>query len=97
MPSEPVAIDLIARLAKLSFDPNTLKEIAQDLEAIFQLIQTLSAIDTSSVLPLEHPIDEHNPFLREDTVTEWDERTTLQHLAPLTEQGFYLVPTVIEH
>jgi aspartyl-tRNA(Asn)/glutamyl-tRNA(Gln) amidotransferase subunit C len=34
--------------------------------------------------------------LREDTVTESDQRTLFQLIAPQTDQGHYLVPKVIE-
>ena len=53
------------------------------------------AVDTTGVVPMAHPLD-LDARLREDVVTERDERDALQAGAPLTAAGLYLVPQAIE-
>jgi len=47
------------------------------------------------VTPMAHPLDA-NQRLREDQITETDRRGEFQAGAPAVENGFYLVPKVIE-
>jgi aspartyl-tRNA(Asn)/glutamyl-tRNA(Gln) amidotransferase subunit C len=58
-------------------------------------VEHLEEVDTTSVVPLAHPLDAVQR-LRADEVTETDEREIFQAHAPLTEAGLYLVPKVIE-
>jgi aspartyl-tRNA(Asn)/glutamyl-tRNA(Gln) amidotransferase subunit C len=44
---------------------------------------------------MSHPLD-MKQRLREDVVTEDDQREAFQRLAPAVEAGLYLVPRVIE-
>ena len=44
---------------------------------------------------MAHPTDAFQ-HLRADEVTESDQRQTFQDLAPLAENGLYLVPKVID-
>ena len=55
----------------------------------------MNAVDTSGVTPMAHPLDAVQR-LREDAVTESDQREHFQQVAPAVEAGLYLVPKVIE-
>ena len=55
----------------------------------------MQAIDTDGVEPLAHPLDMDQP-LRDDTVTETVDRARFLAVAPLTRDGLYLVPKVVE-
>ncbi|MBT5624235.1 MAG: Asp-tRNA(Asn)/Glu-tRNA(Gln) amidotransferase subunit GatC, partial [Proteobacteria bacterium] len=50
---------------------------------------------TDDIEPMAHPQD-ISLRLREDQVTEDDERDLFQECAPAVESGLYLVPRVIE-
>ena len=59
----------------------------------------MQAIDTQGVEPLYTPlsaIQEVALRLREDVVTETNQRELNQRSAPQVEDGLYLVPKVIE-
>jgi aspartyl-tRNA(Asn)/glutamyl-tRNA(Gln) amidotransferase subunit C len=58
-------------------------------------VDRLQAVDTIGVAPMSHPLDLPQR-LREDIVTESDQRDALLALAPAAENGLYLVPKVIE-
>ena len=55
----------------------------------------LQAAATDDVLPMAHPLN-MSQRLRADEVTEPNERDELQKNAPSVENGYYLVPKVLE-
>ena len=65
------------------------------LNAILGLIEEMQAVDTDGVEPMSHPQDVSTP-LRVDLVSEGDQRSLFQSVAPKVEDGLYLVPKVIE-
>ena len=65
------------------------------LSGIFDLIAEMQAVDTSGVEPMSHSQD-LSQRLREDKVTETNQREAFQAVAPQVEAGLYLVPKVIE-
>ena len=85
----------IAELARLRITDAEAEDVRSKLDAIFGLIDELNAIDTTGVVPMAHAQDVAAP-LREDRVTERDQRALYQGIAPAVEDGLYLVPKVIE-
>lgn len=88
-------VEKIAHLARLAIDENDIPHYARDLSNIFDLVAQLSAADTNEIIPMAHPLDAHQR-LRPDVVTEVNQRSLFQSIAPKTEAGVYLVPQVIE-
>ena len=85
----------IARLARIAVTEQEAIEMGQKLTGIFQLIEEMQAVDTADVEPMAHALDVMQR-LREDKVTETDQRERFQSIAPQIESGLYLVPKVIE-
>jgi aspartyl-tRNA(Asn)/glutamyl-tRNA(Gln) amidotransferase subunit C len=85
----------IAWLARLAIDAEKAAAYARDLNGILDFVEEMSAVDTSEVAPMAHPLDQAQR-LRPDIVTETDQRELFQTCAPLVEAGLYLVPKVIE-
>ncbi len=85
----------IARLAMIGLTPEERPAANNDLEQILDMVEALQAVDTHSVQPLAHPLDLAQR-LRPDEVTEENQREALQSVAPLTQDGLYLVPRVVE-
>ncbi len=88
-------VERIAHLARLEIDPGAVPEYARNLSNILDLVDQLGSADTAGVEPLAHPL-EARQRLREDKVTETDQRERFQAIAPQVEDGLYLVPRVIE-
>ncbi|HHO68392.1 MAG TPA: Asp-tRNA(Asn)/Glu-tRNA(Gln) amidotransferase subunit GatC [Gammaproteobacteria bacterium] len=88
-------VSRIAHLARLGVDAAEFDTYVRNLSDILAFVEQLNAVDTTGVLPLAHPLDEKQR-LREDRVTETDQRDKFQKIAPRTEAGLYLVPKVIE-
>lgn len=85
----------IAHLARLGLDEQELEAYANSLSRILGLIEQMNAVDTTGVEPMAHPLDVHLR-LRDDKVTESDQREKFQKIAPATEAGLYMVPRVLE-
>lgn len=86
----------IAYLAKLSIREEELPSIKKKLNRILNLVEKMDEIDTKNVEPLAHPLDESQP-LREDQVTEINQRELFQKIAPEINAGLYIVPKVLEN
>jgi len=85
----------IADLAYIKISEEEAKSTLNQLSDIFKLIETMQAVDTSQVEPMSHAQDVVQR-LRDDMVTEFDQRELCQSIAPQVEDGLYLVPKVIE-
>jgi aspartyl-tRNA(Asn)/glutamyl-tRNA(Gln) amidotransferase subunit C len=85
----------IARLARLSMSEAEIAAARNQLSGIFDLIAEMQAVDTKGVTPMSHAQDV-SQRLREDKVTEINQRELFQSIAPQVEAGLYLVPQVIE-
>lgn len=85
----------IAHLARLGIDEQQIDHYAKDLSNILDLMTQMGQMDTKGVAPMAHPLDQMQR-LREDLVTESDQREHFQAIAPQTEAGLYLVPKVID-
>ena len=88
-------VEKIAYLARLGINPEDVPEYSRNLSDILAFVEQLSAVDTTGVEPLAHPL-EATQRLRPDVVSESDERENFQSVAPETENGLFLVPKVIE-
>jgi len=69
------------------------------INSFFEIVEQISAVDTQGVTPLAHPAEllkEVELRLREDVVSEFDERSAHQQSAPAVENGLFLVPRVVE-
>lgn len=91
----PEDIAKIAHLARLGIEEEALAPLAADLSTILHLVEQLQAVDTDGVEPMAHPANAAL-LLRDDEVTEADQRERLQAPAPLVQDGYFLVPRVIE-
>ena len=85
----------IAHLARLHITEQEVSAYAETLSRILGLIEQMNAVDTTGVTPMAHP-NEAGLRLREDAVTETNQREKFQQIAPAVEAGLYLVPKVIE-
>jgi aspartyl-tRNA(Asn)/glutamyl-tRNA(Gln) amidotransferase subunit C len=85
----------VAHLARLAVDEREAQAVLDRLTGIFGLIEQMQAVDTRGIEPMSHALDLVQR-LREDEVTERDQRSGFQDIAPQVEGDLYLVPKVIE-
>ena len=85
----------IAMLARLRVADEEIADTVDKLSRIVEFVDQLSQAGTADVVPMAHPLDAAQR-LRPDVVTEPNERDEFQKNAPAVDDGFYLVPKVIE-
>lgn len=96
MPFSRDAIEYIAHLARLDIkETEDINSIQADLNKIVAMVNQITAANTDGIQPMAHPL-EMVQRLRPDAVTEPNDRETLLALAPVSESGLFLVPTVLE-
>jgi aspartyl-tRNA(Asn)/glutamyl-tRNA(Gln) amidotransferase subunit C len=94
----PEILQQIANLAQLDITGQE-QDMQNAIQDIFSLINQLSDVDTDNVAPLNFPLDVlHDNYqpIRADEAKSYDTTNHMQINAPLSEEGFYLVPKVID-
>ncbi len=95
----------VAHLARLGVSDAEVQEHVESLTKILDIIEQMASINTQGVTAMSHPIESYHVDhkqekvelpLREDSITEVNEREDFQKIAPLAKHGLYLVPQVIE-
>ncbi len=89
----------IANLARLELQAAESERMLTQVNGFFELVEKMRAVDTTGLEPLAHPlatIQDVTLRLREDWVTEPNDREANQRNAPAVENGLFLVPKVIE-
>ncbi|MBK1615881.1 Asp-tRNA(Asn)/Glu-tRNA(Gln) amidotransferase GatCAB subunit C [Rubrivivax gelatinosus] len=95
----PQDVSRIAHLARLELQPDEEARMLAQLNEFFGIVEKMSAVDTGGVEPLYTPLSAVQDValrLREDRVTEGNEREANQKSAPAVDDGLFLVPKVIE-
>ncbi len=88
-------IERIAHLARIRVSPDEVAQVQAKLEGIFKLIDDMQSVNTQGVEPMSHGLD-MVLRLRDDAVTEVNQREKFQSNAPAAADGYFLVPKVIE-
>ena len=88
-------LENLSKLSKIKIDDNLRNKLKEDLNLTMNMIDEINKIDCDQIEELSHPIKD-NFNLREDVVSEDINRENLQKTSGKTEDGFYLVPKVIE-
>ena len=88
-------IKRIAHLARIEVNDAEADATLTKLTGILGLIEQMQAVDTTGIQPMSHSQDV-TQRLRNDVVTETNQRELYQSIAPAVEEGLYLVPKVIE-
>ncbi len=89
----------IAQLARLELRDDEATAMLTQLNEFFDIVEKMRAVDTSGVEPLYTPlsaIEDVTLRLREDAVTEPNQREANMANAPARDEGLFLVPKVIE-
>ncbi len=92
-------VDRIAQLARLALKPDERSAMLHQLNGFFRIVERMGAVDTTGVEPLATPLSAvrgDGLRLRDDEVTETNQREAHLRSAPLVEDGLFLVPRVVE-
>ncbi len=88
-------VSKVARLARIAVPEDRLEPMATELNTILAWIEQLNEVDVEGVEPMTTPVAMELP-MRDDVVTDGNIRDQVLSNAPRTEDGFFVVPKVVE-
>ena len=85
----------IARLARIRITPDEVQMLQGELSGILDWVKQLDEVDTANVEAMTRvvPIDLK---MRRDEITDGEMAAAVLGNAPATEDGFYVVPKIVE-
>ena len=88
-------MEYVGILAKLELSPVEREKAREDMEKMLDYIDMLQELDTEGVEPMVHIFPVQN-VMREDEVTEGDQKEAMLGNAPQVKDGCYQVPKTVE-
>ena len=88
-------IEYVGILAKLELSDEEKEQAKKDMANMLDYIDTLNELDTSGVEPMSHVFPVNN-VLREDVVTNGDDREEILANAPEAKEGAFVVPKTFD-
>jgi aspartyl-tRNA(Asn)/glutamyl-tRNA(Gln) amidotransferase subunit C len=95
MPIDEKIVKKIATLSRITISENEITKLSTELNSIIKWVEQLNEIDTTEVLPMTSSVN-NTLYLRKDVVNDGNIIDDILLNAPMTEDGFFLVPKVIE-
>ena len=85
----------VARLARIAVSEDDAQRMTGELNAILGFVEQLNEVDVSGVEPMTS-VTPMAMKKRQDVVTDGNKAADIVTNAPATEEGFFLVPKVVE-
>ncbi|MBV8661512.1 MAG: Asp-tRNA(Asn)/Glu-tRNA(Gln) amidotransferase subunit GatC [Hyphomicrobiales bacterium] len=95
MSVDQATVRRIAHLARIAVTDAEVPHLQNEINAILAFVEELDAVDVTGVEPMTSVIPMKLP-MRDDVVTDGEIEPAVLANAPLAEDGFFLVPKVIE-
>jgi len=90
-------VEKIAKLSRISLEDNEVNDLSLELSQILDWVEQLSEINTDDISPIFSSFDDAEDInLREDIISDGGYRDKVISNAPMSEDGFFLVPKVID-
>jgi len=95
MSVDAATVTKVAHLARIAVTPDEANRLTGELNAILGFVEELAAIDVEGVEPMTSVVA-MTLRTRPDVVTEGENAAAVLANAPATEDGYFLVPKVVE-
>ena len=95
MSVDAATVRRIAHLARIAVDEKDVKHLRGELNAILQWVEQLGEVKVEGVEPMTSVTPMKLP-MRKDEVTDGGDAARVLANAPQTDDGFFLVPKVVE-
>jgi aspartyl-tRNA(Asn)/glutamyl-tRNA(Gln) amidotransferase subunit C len=95
MSVDQATVRRIAHLARIAVTDAEVPHLQSEINAILAFVDDLAKVDVEGVEPMTSVIPLKLP-MREDVVTDGDIQSLILANAPLSEDGFFVVPKVVE-
>lgn len=87
-------MEYVGILAKLELSDEEKKAAAADMGKMLDYFDKMSELDTTGAEPMSHVFPIHN-VLRDDVVTNGDDRDAILQNAPAQKEGMFVVPKTV--
>ncbi|HEY0571417.1 MAG TPA: Asp-tRNA(Asn)/Glu-tRNA(Gln) amidotransferase subunit GatC [Enterovirga sp.] len=95
MSVDQATVRRIAHLARIAVDDSEVPKLQDELNAILAFVEELNEVDVAGVEPMTS-VTPIRMYQRPDVVTEGGNAAAITANAPATEDGFFVVPKVVE-
>ena len=95
MSVDSTTVRRIAHLARIAVKDDEVEHLKEELNGILAFVEQLSEVNVEGVEPMTS-VTPMKLLLREDKVTEGGDAARVLANAPQTEDGFFVVPKVVE-
>ena len=85
----------VAKLARIEVESQDLESLAKEFNDILGFIEQLNEVDVDGIEPMTS-VTPQKLLRRNDNITDGDKQTSVLKNAPLSREGFYVVPKVVE-
>ena len=85
----------VAKLARIEVESQDLGALAKEFNDILGFIDQLKEVDVDGIEPMTS-VTPQKLLRRNDNITDGDKQTSVLKNAPLSREGFYAVPKVVE-
>jgi aspartyl-tRNA(Asn)/glutamyl-tRNA(Gln) amidotransferase subunit C len=90
-----VTVKRVARLARIAVSPQEAERMVGELNGILGFVAQLDEVDVAGVEPMTSVV-EMKMKMRADVVSDGAKAGDILANAPLSEDGFFMVPKVVE-
>lgn len=85
----------VAKLARIEVESQDLKALAKEFNDILGFIEQLNEVDVEGIEPMTS-VTPQKLIRRSDIVSDGNKQTSVLKNAPISREGFYAVPKVVE-
>ena len=85
----------VAKLARIEVESQDLKALAKEFNDILGFIEQLNEVDVEGIEPMTS-VTPQKLIRRSDNVTDGNKQTSVLNNAPISREGFFAVPKVVE-
>ena len=85
----------VAKLARIEVESQDLTVLAKEFNDILGFIEQLNEVDVEGIEPMTS-VTPQKLRRRTDNITDGDKQTSVLKNAPISREGFYTVPKVVE-
>jgi aspartyl-tRNA(Asn)/glutamyl-tRNA(Gln) amidotransferase subunit C len=85
----------VAKLARIEVESQDLEALAKEFNDILGFIEQLNEVDVDGIEPMTS-VTPQKLLRRNDDITDGHKQTSVLKNAPISREGFYAVPKVVE-
>ena len=95
MSVDQATVRRIAHLSRIALDEADVPRMQDELNAILAFVEELNEVDVTGIEPMSSVVPMRLK-MRQDVVSDGGDAGAILANAPLSEDGFFLVPKVVE-